>query len=47
LMLTGGDARTVQRQASQHRADDYLSKPIDFARLLTSLAAHLPIQATS
>ena len=47
LMLTGGDARAVQRQASQHRADDYLSKPINFEELLKSLAVHLPIQTTS
>jgi CheY-like chemotaxis protein len=47
LMLTGGDARAVQRQASQHRADDYLSKPINFAELLKSLEAHIPIHATA
>ena len=47
LMLTGGDARAAQRQASQHRADDYLSKPINFAELLERLATYIPIGETS
>ncbi|HEV3302158.1 MAG TPA: response regulator [Planctomycetaceae bacterium] len=47
LMLTGGDARAVQRQASLHRADDYLSKPINFAELLERLATHIPISRPS
>jgi CheY-like chemotaxis protein len=37
-MLTGGDSQAVQRQASQHRADAYLSKPINFAEVLARLA---------
>jgi DNA-binding response OmpR family regulator len=47
LMLTGGDARAVERQASLHRADDYLSKPINFAELLERLATHIPISRLS
>ena len=46
-MLTGGDSRAVQRQASQHRADAYLSKPINFAELLARLATHIPISSRS
>lgn len=46
LMLTGGDARAIQRQASQDRADDYLAKPINFAELLERLATYIPIRET-
>jgi CheY-like chemotaxis protein len=46
-MLTGGDSQAVQRQASQHRADAYLSKPINFADLLARLATHIPISSRS
>jgi CheY-like chemotaxis protein len=47
LMLTGGDARAIQRQASQERADDYLAKPINFAELLERLATYIPIGETA
>jgi DNA-binding response OmpR family regulator len=30
-----------------HRADDYLTKPINFAELLERLATHIPISTSS
>ena len=47
LMLTGGDAWTLQQQTALHRADDYLTKPINFAELLERLATHIPISTSS
>ena len=43
LVLTGGDAATARRLTSQHGADDYLTKPLNFAALLEKLRRYLPI----
>jgi DNA-binding response OmpR family regulator len=46
LMLTGGDAAAARRQTLDG-ADDYLTKPLNFAELLVKLEAHLPASRTS
>jgi two-component system KDP operon response regulator KdpE len=41
-LLTGGDATTARRQAFDHRADDYLTKPLDLDEFMQKARATLP-----
>jgi DNA-binding response OmpR family regulator len=41
VMLTGSDPSGARRATSQDRADDYLTKPVNFADLLERIEAYL------
>jgi DNA-binding response OmpR family regulator len=41
VMLTGSDQSSARRASSQDRADDYLTKPVNFADLLARIEVHL------